>query len=69
MQICENTQIGPFWPLILKRVGTQTPNSIPTFLLCQGTLCYNFIMIRQLELQLGNGNEMCTDDDADNAIP
>jgi len=63
MQICENTQIGPFWPLILKWVRQQTPNSIPTFLLCPGRLCQHFILIRHLELKLDNGNEMCTDDD------
>jgi hypothetical protein len=43
--ICENTQTGPFWPLILKWVGPQTPNSIPTFLLCQETLCESFKLI------------------------
>jgi hypothetical protein len=65
MQICENTQIGPFWPLIVKWVRQQTPNPIQTFLLCPGRLCKNVIMIRHLELKLDNGNEMCTDDDAD----
>jgi hypothetical protein len=65
MQICENTPIGPFWPLILKWVGQQTPNSILTFLLCPGRLCQNCIMIRHLELKLDNGNEVCTDDDAE----
>lgn len=47
--------------------GPQTPNSIPTFLLRRGTLCYNFIMIRHLDLKLDNGNKMCTDDDGDDA--
>jgi hypothetical protein len=44
--ICENTQTGPFWPLILKWVGPQTPNSIPTFLLRNMLKFYNDLSTR-----------------------
>lgn len=37
------------------------PKPIPAFILCNGTLCNNFIRIGQLELKLSIGNEASTD--------
>lgn len=68
IKIYENTQFGSFQPFFFKKTGrAKYPKPIPAFILCNGTLCNNFIRIGQLELKLSIGNEASTD--ADCAIP
>lgn len=61
IKIYENTQFGPFQPLFFKTGRAKYPKPIPAFILCNGTLCNNFIRIGQLELKLSIGNEASTD--------
>ena len=43
-------------PLLWKWIRLQYPKSIPTFIVCKGSLCSKFRRICSLELKLSHGN-------------